>query len=48
MGAGLQVGLSEAQLKAMISLIETSVGKQQADTAQQVLANVLAVKAPTK
>jgi alkylhydroperoxidase/carboxymuconolactone decarboxylase family protein YurZ len=34
MGAGLQVGLSEAQLKELISLIETSVGKQQADTAQ--------------
>ncbi|WP_460952357.1 carboxymuconolactone decarboxylase family protein [Spirosoma daeguense] len=48
MGAGLQVGLSEAQLKAMISLVETSVGKQQADTAQRVLANVLAVIKPTK
>ncbi|WP_157815904.1 hypothetical protein [Spirosoma pollinicola] len=28
MGAGLQVGLSEAQLNGLISLIETSVGKQ--------------------
>lgn len=48
MGAGLQVGLNEAQLKGLISLIETSVGKQQADTAQQVLAKVLDAREPTK
>jgi alkylhydroperoxidase/carboxymuconolactone decarboxylase family protein YurZ len=41
MGAGLQVGLSEAQLRGLISLIETSVSKQQAATAQQVLTNML-------
>lgn len=46
MAAGLQVGLSETQLNGVIPLIETSVNKQQADTAQQVLANVL--KAKTK
>jgi 4-carboxymuconolactone decarboxylase len=44
MGAGLQVGLSEAQLKGLILLIGTSVGKQQADIAQKVLTNVLATK----
>jgi alkylhydroperoxidase/carboxymuconolactone decarboxylase family protein YurZ len=41
MGAGLQVGLSVGQLRGLISLIETSVSKQQAATAQQVLTNVL-------
>lgn len=44
MAAGLQVGLSETQLNGVIPLIETSVNKQQADTAQQVLANVLKAK----
>ncbi|QHW00420.1 carboxymuconolactone decarboxylase family protein [Spirosoma endbachense] len=48
LGAGLQVGLSESQLKAMISLIETSVGKQQANTVQQVLTKVLDARKPTK
>ncbi|GAB3773290.1 carboxymuconolactone decarboxylase family protein [Spirosoma horti] len=48
MGAGLQVGLSEGQLKELISLIETSVGKQQADTARQVLANVLSGRESNK
>jgi 4-carboxymuconolactone decarboxylase len=48
MGAGLQVGLSEAQLNGLISLIETSVGKQQVDTIQQTLAKVLVAKESTK
>ena len=48
LGAGLQVGLSEAQLKALVSLIETSVGKQQANRAQQVLTKVLDAREPTK
>lgn len=48
MGAGLQVGLSEAQLNGLISLIETSVGKKQADTAQQVLTKVLGARGSNK
>ncbi|MFD2934843.1 carboxymuconolactone decarboxylase family protein [Spirosoma flavum] len=45
LGASLQVGLSEAQLKGVIPLIETSVNKQLAHTAEQVLANVLGARA---
>ncbi len=48
MGAGLQVGLSEAQLSGLISLIETSVSKQQADIAQQVLTRVLSARESPK
>lgn len=48
MGAGLQVGLSEAQLKGIVPLIETSVSKQQADITRQVLTKVLSVKDPHK
>ncbi|MBC8153968.1 MAG: carboxymuconolactone decarboxylase family protein [Bacteroidetes bacterium] len=45
LGAGLQVGLSEAQLKGVIPLIETSVNKQQAQTAGEVLTKVLGARA---
>jgi 4-carboxymuconolactone decarboxylase len=48
LGAGLQVGLSAAQLNGVISLIESNVGKQQANTAQQVLTRVLDTREPTK
>lgn len=38
---GLNVGLTEAQMKNLISVLETRVGKQEADNATIVLNNVL-------
>lgn len=38
---GLNVGLTEAQLRSLIDVIETRVGKQEADNAQEVLRTVL-------
>ncbi|SFL41756.1 carboxymuconolactone decarboxylase family protein [Pelosinus propionicus] len=38
---GLNVGLTEAQLKSLISVLEARVGKQEADNAQEVLRAVL-------
>lgn len=41
MGMGMNVGITEAQLKELISLIEPGVGKQQADADRQVLTNLM-------
>jgi len=42
LGAGLHVGLTEAQLRQLIGLCEVAVGQPQADAARAVLAKVLA------
>jgi 4-carboxymuconolactone decarboxylase len=42
LGAGLHVGLAEAQLRQLIGLCEAAVGKPRADAAGTVLAKVLA------
>lgn len=38
---GMNVGLTEAQLKSLITVLEERVGKQEADNAQEVLRTVL-------
>jgi hypothetical protein len=38
---GLNVGLTEAQMRNLISVLETRVGKQEADNATTVLNNVI-------
>lgn len=45
LGAGLHVGLTEAQLRQLIALSELAVGKPQADAARAVLTKVLAAPA---
>jgi 4-carboxymuconolactone decarboxylase len=42
LGAGMHVGLTEAQLRQLIGLCEVAVGQPQADAARAVLAKVLA------
>ena len=42
LGAGLHVGLTEAQLRQLIGLCEAAVGQPQADAARTVLAKALA------
>jgi 4-carboxymuconolactone decarboxylase len=42
LGAGMHVGLTEAQLRQLIGLCEGAVGQLQADAARAVLAKVLA------
>jgi alkylhydroperoxidase/carboxymuconolactone decarboxylase family protein YurZ len=44
LGAGLHVGLTEAQLRQLIGLCEAAVGQPQAEAARAVLAKVLAAK----
>lgn len=41
---GLNTGLTESQLQQVFSLIETHIGKKQADTAKSVLSNMTANK----
>jgi alkylhydroperoxidase/carboxymuconolactone decarboxylase family protein YurZ len=41
---GIHVGLSESQLKELMSVIETSVGKKEAEAGRKVLTNVIASK----
>jgi 4-carboxymuconolactone decarboxylase len=41
LGAGMHVGLTEAQLRQLIGLCEVAVGQPQADVARAVLAKVL-------
>ena len=41
MGIGLNLGLSDNQLKEMFSLIEAKVGKKEADSARKVLQEIL-------
>jgi 4-carboxymuconolactone decarboxylase len=44
MTIGLNVGLSEAGLNQILSVIETSVGKKEADAGRRVLSNVIAAR----
>jgi 4-carboxymuconolactone decarboxylase len=41
LGAAMNTGLSEAQMKDFISVLKTKVGKAQAENAQKILAEVL-------
>jgi alkylhydroperoxidase/carboxymuconolactone decarboxylase family protein YurZ len=41
LGAAMNTGLSEAQMKDFISVLETTVGKAQAESAQKILTEVL-------
>jgi alkylhydroperoxidase/carboxymuconolactone decarboxylase family protein YurZ len=41
LGAGLHVGLTEAQLRQLIGLCEAAAGQPQAEAARAVLAKVL-------
>lgn len=43
-GMAMNTGLTEGQLRQMISLIEKNVGKKEADTTKQVLAKVIAAR----
>lgn len=44
MRIGLNVGLSESQLKQILSVIESNVGKKEADAGRKVLSSVIASK----
>lgn len=44
MTIGLNVGLSEAGLRQILSIIETSVGKKEADAGRKVLSDVIAAR----
>jgi 4-carboxymuconolactone decarboxylase len=44
MAIGLNVGLSEAGLKQILTVIELSVGKNEADAGRKVLSNVIAAR----
>ncbi|MEZ4579874.1 MAG: hypothetical protein R2875_18235 [Desulfobacterales bacterium] len=41
LGAAMNIGLTEAQMKNFIGIIETTVGKAQAESAQKILTRVL-------
>ncbi|MEZ4551678.1 MAG: hypothetical protein R2874_14720 [Desulfobacterales bacterium] len=41
LGAAMNIGLTEAQMKNFIIVIETTVGKAQAESAQKILTRVL-------
>ena len=42
---GLNVGLTEAQMKSLVSVLEAKVGKKEADNASEVLSKVLSSRA---
>lgn len=42
MAIGLNVGLSESRLKQLLSIIESNLGKKEADAGRKVLSNVIA------
>lgn len=42
---GLNVGLTEAQMRSLIAVLEAKVGKQEADNANEILAKVLSGRA---
>ena len=48
MGLGLRVGLSEAQLRHLLSVIESTVGPDRADVGRGVLSGVLATRPDTE
>jgi 4-carboxymuconolactone decarboxylase len=43
--AGFNVGLTEAQMRSLISVLEAKVGKKQADNASEIIAKVLSSRA---
>ena len=43
--AGFNVGLTEAQMRSLISVLEAKVGKKQADNASEILGKVLSSRA---
>ncbi len=44
MGMGMNIGISEPQLRELLSIIKTSIGKQEAKTGLEVLGKVLVSK----
>lgn len=45
LNGGMNVGLSEAQIRSLISVVESRVGKKEADTANEVLSTVISSRA---
>jgi len=45
LNAGINVGLTEAQIRSLISVIESSFGKKEADNADEILSKVLSIRA---
>jgi len=45
LNAGMNVGLTEAQLRSLISVVESRVGKKEADNANEILGKVLSSRA---
>jgi 4-carboxymuconolactone decarboxylase len=45
LNAGMNVGLIEAQLRSLISVLESRVGKKEADNANEILSKVLSSRA---
>jgi 4-carboxymuconolactone decarboxylase len=41
----MNVGLTEAQIKSLISVLESKVGKKEADNANEILSKVLSSRA---
>jgi 4-carboxymuconolactone decarboxylase len=41
LGAAMNTGFTEAQMKDFISVLQTTVGKAQAESAQKILSEVL-------
>ena len=42
---GFNVGLTEAQMRSLISVLEAKVGKEEADNAKEILSKVLGSRA---
>ncbi len=45
LNAGMNVGLTEAQIRSLISVLESRVGKKEADNANEILSKVLSSRA---
>ena len=45
LNAGMNVGLTEAQVRSLISVLESRVGKKEADNANEILSKVLSSRA---
>ncbi|MEW6530527.1 MAG: carboxymuconolactone decarboxylase family protein [Thermodesulfobacteriota bacterium] len=45
LNAGMNVGLTESQLRSLISVVESRVGKKEADNANEILSKVLSSRA---
>ncbi len=48
MGVGMNVGLTEAQLRGILSVIESTVGEAKAEAGREILSQVLASQAETE